>query len=1119
MRSAARLWLIVVPAGLLAGAGALAFSLTSDHQTGPAVLLVLSMLIGWAFIAAGLLARTRRPDNRMGLLLIAVGFTWFLSSLSGANDSNLWTLGYVLGALWAAVFVHALLAYPSGRLGATWERAVVIGGYLLAGLAEITVAIFEPDPASCSDCPANAILISDNHTAATVALTVVQVLAVVFLLSVAILLVVRWRAATAVARRLLGPVLLAGGTSIALLAISIGLEPASETTSEVVAIVAAIAFLAVPFLFLSGLLRSRLARAAVGRMLVEMPEGATPEEAQDNLRRALGDPSLELLYWLPDRDVYVDVHGSASELPEADSARAVTSIEYEDRVVAALVHDPTLRDEPELVEAVVAAARVTIERDRLQAELRAKLDELQRERDFIREVVDAAPSYFAVLDPEGNVIRFNETLAAAIGRTDDETVRGQPFWEVFAKADEADELRQWFATASRRAERGEHEARMEGPKHDLVTAWTITPVTDESGDPRFLLGGLDLTMRIRQQEALRASDQRSRALLEAVPDNIYRVSREDGRFLDIRWTDPTRLPVPAERFIGATIHDIGLPPEIADRFLTAADKAFATGQVQELEYEVDVAGLMLHLDARIVPSGDEEYLVIVRDVTDRKRAEAAVERQRDFLSAMGDATPSLLAVVGTDGQMSEDPINHALRELTGLTADEAGRRVFWELVSAPEDAVEAERVIRTVTETRKAISTETQWLARGGERRLVAWTCTPLPIVDPGREFHLVSGIDITERARQEKEQAALRRVAVAVASDRRTEHVFDLVTEEVGRLLDAHSANVVRFEPEAEAMVILGQWSEPGVFVEEVGSTIHLQGGPLNIVYDTGRPVRVDLDEDRVPAPLADRLRNRGVSSVVAAPIIVSGNLWGAVTVSMMVPHTFPLGSEERIGEFTRLVSLALANEEAHEQLAASRARIVEAGDAERRRLERNLHDGAQQRLVALSLSLRLAQAKLAADPKTADELLSSASVELALALEELRELARGIHPAVLTERGLGPALESLADRAPVSVELECLPEERLPGPVEAAAFYVVSEALANVAKYAEASFVRVSIERLNGRAVVEVADDGKGGADPGRGSGLRGLVDRVEALDGRLAVESPPGAGTCVRAEIPLG
>jgi len=205
-------------------------------------------------------------------------------------------------------------------------------------------------------------------------------------------------------------------------------------------------------------------------------------------------------------------------------------------------------------------------------------------------------------------------------------------------------------------------------------------------------------------------------------------------------------------------------------------------------------------------------------------------------------------------------------------------------------------------------------------------------------------------------------------------------------------------------------------------------------------------------------------------------------------------------------------------EELRASRARIVEAGTAERRRLERNLHDGAQQRLVALSLSMRLAQTKLREDPDAAEQLLSSAQEELTRALEELRELARGIHPAVLSDRGLKAAIEALAGRSPVPVELAGTPPERLPAAVEAAAYFVVAEALTNVVKYANASQARVSVSRSNGHAVVEVADDGIGGADPARGSGLRGLADRISALDGTLELRSPDGAGTLLRAEIPV-
>jgi PAS domain S-box-containing protein len=204
-------------------------------------------------------------------------------------------------------------------------------------------------------------------------------------------------------------------------------------------------------------------------------------------------------------------------------------------------------------------------------------------------------------------------------------------------------------------------------------------------------------------------------------------------------------------------------------------------------------------------------------------------------------------------------------------------------------------------------------------------------------------------------------------------------------------------------------------------------------------------------------------------------------------------------------------------EELAASRTRIVTAGDVERRRLERNLHDGAQQRLVTLSLSLRAALEKLDSDPPAARVALAGARDELTLALEELRELARGLHPAVLTDRGLRAAVETLAGRAPVPVEIAGLPEERLPEPVEAAAYYLISEALTNVAKYADASRVRVRVARTDGNVVVEVSDDGVGGADAAGGSGLRGLADRVEALGGSLDVASPAGAGTTLRAEIP--
>jgi PAS domain S-box-containing protein len=250
---------------------------------------------------------------------------------------------------------------------------------------------------------------------------------------------------------------------------------------------------------------------------------------------------------------------------------------------------------------------------------------------------------------------------------------------------------------------------------------------------------------------------------------------------------------------------------------------------------------------------------------------------------------------------------------------------------------------------------------------------------------------------------------------------------------------------------------------------------------------------------------------SIAAAPVRDGS---GRV-VGNMVAYTDITERKAQEAEVHRL------NAELHarlEELAASRSRIVTAGDVERRRLERNLHDGAQQRLVTLSLALRVAQAKLESDPAAARAALAEAGDELALALDELRELARGLHPAVLSERGLRAAIETIAGRAPLPVEIAGVPDGRLPEPVEAAAYYLVAEALTNVAKYAEASKVQVRVAARDSGVVVEVADDGVGGADPSAGSGLRGLADRVEALGGSLEVVSPEGGGTALRAEIPL-
>jgi signal transduction histidine kinase len=341
------------------------------------------------------------------------------------------------------------------------------------------------------------------------------------------------------------------------------------------------------------------------------------------------------------------------------------------------------------------------------------------------------------------------------------------------------------------------------------------------------------------------------------------------------------------------------------------------------------------------------------------------------------------------------------------------------------------------------------------------------------------------------------------------------LVTEEVARLLDADRANVMRYEDDGTATAV-GSWSHDAARYLPAGTTIVLDGDfATALVRRTQRPAKVD-SFDELTGTTAQHMRKLGIRAGVAAPVIFAGRLWGALTASSVRPEPFPEGAEQRLASFADLAAQALANAQAREELAASRARIVEAGDAERRRLERNLHDGAQQRLVATTVTVRLAARRLEGDPQLR-ALLDRAGDELGLALEELRELARGLHPATLTDHGLRAAVEALAARAPVPVLVEVALDQRLPEPVEAAAYYVVAETLTNVAKYAAASEARVRIVRVDGYAQVDVSDDGVGGADTAAGSGLRGLADRVEALGGRLTVVSPLGDGTRVHAELP--
>jgi signal transduction histidine kinase len=365
-------------------------------------------------------------------------------------------------------------------------------------------------------------------------------------------------------------------------------------------------------------------------------------------------------------------------------------------------------------------------------------------------------------------------------------------------------------------------------------------------------------------------------------------------------------------------------------------------------------------------------------------------------------------------------------------------------------------------------------------------------------------------------EQAAIRRVATLVAQGMPPARIFSAVTREIAVLSGADLARIERYGADGTVTGVAGWSRDEGQLA--VGTRFALEGASIAaLVSQTGGPVRIDSFE-QASGPIAEEARALGIRSSVGGPIVVGARLWGVVAASSRSDEPFPLETESQIAEFTELVATAIANAENQAALQASRARIVAASDLARRRIERDLHDGVQQRLVSLMLRLRAVSPDI---PPELDKLrneLDQIGSGLGGVLDDLREVSRGIHPAVLAEGGLEPALKTLARRSAIPVELDLRVDGRQAESVEAAAYYVVSEALTNAAKHAQASVVHVDVEIRDRRLVVLVHDDGIGGADPDGGSGLVGLRDRAEAIGGTLSLESPPGIGTTLRIELPL-
>ena len=385
MRSLRRALWALAAAGFAFGLAVLALILTSDSADPTGAWAAAALVVGWSFIGVGLFAWGRRPDNRVGLLMVAVGFAWLVAG-SGFSDLPLvFTLGNLLGTVFFAVAIHLLLAFPTGRLQSRAERWVVGAAYLLTTVCAVPLWLFaDPQTLDCADCPDNVLLIHDSETLVTVAATALNLVGAALLAAMLVILIRRWRRATPSQRRFLVPVYSASVAVAILLIVTVLLQTGvpGSTASDAAWIASMVPFALVPYLFLGTLIRTRMIQSgAVSELIARLNETPQRGELRDALARALGDPTLELAYWLPQDRRFVDAAGRRVGVPTAASGRAVTPVERDGDLVAALVHDPVLEEQHDHVDAVCSAASLALENERLDAELRAKVEELRASRE------------------------------------------------------------------------------------------------------------------------------------------------------------------------------------------------------------------------------------------------------------------------------------------------------------------------------------------------------------------------------------------------------------------------------------------------------------------------------------------------------------------------------------------------------------------------------------------------------------------------------------------------------------------------------------------------------------------------------------------------------------------
>jgi PAS domain S-box-containing protein len=493
----------------------------------------------------------------------------------------------------------------------------------------------------------------------------------------------------------------------------------------------------------------------------------------------------------------------------------------------------------------------------------------------------------------------------------------------------------------------------------------------------------------------------------------------------------------------------------------------------------------------------------------RRRARAQDELDRIF-----SLSPDLITVANFAGRFTR--VNPAAERTLGYAQEELLAHPYLDFVH-PDDREQTATEAAAIAQGKTRLSFENRYVCKDGSHRVLEWTSTP---VVQDRVMYAVAR-DVTERRQAEtelvrltREQAALRRVATLVARGALPSAVLDAVAAEMQQVLDADAVTIGRYEACDEMTVVAHRSAEPSLLT--IGTRVNHEGNNVTAtVRRTEQPARLE-DLGQAQGGFAELFRSLGMHAVVGTPIVVDGRLWGTILGSWNREEPPPADTEERMAKFAELLDTAIANADSRDQLTASRARLVTEADEARRRVVRDLHDGAQQRLVHTIVTLKLAQGALKANDEEAESLIAEGLEQAEQGNAELRELAHGILPAVLAQGGLRAGVNTIVSRVDLPVDVD-IPAERFLVEIEASAYFVVAEALTNVMKHSHAGRAEVRASVVDGMLQVEVRDDGVGGADP-TGHGLVGLGDRLTALGGQLNVETPASGGTLLVSRLPL-